>query len=276
MPATATEGYEIPVGAENRKNGQLLPTTSVPSRERMNMRLCRPVAALVLFCALPAHAGPKLEFPVKNLVMDIGGVLVSLSPAEFTARMTPIAGSLEAPAFRAVVESFETGGASEAAFLSGLRALLPENRTLSDEDIASAWNSQIGAADCDAMRMLRALKSKGFKVFTLSTTNPLHVKVIEARMRGCFPGEERDALEAVFDRRFYTCELGLLKPSPAIYKKMLAQGGMEGAKTLFLDDSPGNVVGAQQAGLFSLLVPTIGAGPRYVDWLPKLVGEPAP
>lgn len=245
----------------------------------MSAILIRSVWVFAVLFALssgPAYAGPRLEFPVKNIVMDIGGVLVSLSTAEFTARMTPIAGSLEAPAFRAVVEAFETGGLTEKDFFSRLRGLRPENAALTDADISAAWNSQIAAADCDAMKMLRALKAKGFRVFTLSTTNPLHVKVIEARMRGCFPGEAEDALESVFDRRFYTPGLGLLKPSPAIYKKVLSEGAMEGGKTLFIDDSPANVIGAQQAGLFSLLVPSIGAGPRYAEWLPKLVGEPAP
>ena len=221
-----------------------------------------------------AHAGPKLNFPAKYIVFDIGDVLVALRLDEWKARMLPIAGALDDPDFRAVVEAFETGKSDRAEFIRGLRGLRPENKDLRDQDIITAWNSQLGDADCGALRKVRELKEGGFKTYALSTTNPLHIPLIEERMRGCFPGEKSDPLALLFDKRFYTPDLGMLKPDPAIYRKIVAAGAMDPARTLFLDDSPSNVIGAQQAGIFALLVPIMGQGPRYFDWLPKILPEP--
>jgi len=225
-----------------------------------------------MFCGAPnATAGPKLNFPAEHIVFDIGDVLVSLNISEWKARMLPIAGKLDDPQFRSVVENFETGKLTKAAFVEGLRALRPENRGLSDRDITDAWNSQLGGVDCEAVRAVRALKEKGFKTYTLSTTNPLHVELIEEKMRSCFGKTDEDPLRLVFDKRYYTVTLGLLKPDPAIYKKMVADGNMDPAKTLFLDDSPANVIGAQQAGIYSLFIQE-GADSKFPEWLPRLLG----
>lgn len=233
------------------------------------------VAACILAarCLFPggAQARPVLRFPVKNIVFDIGGVLTALNIETFKARMTPIAGSFDAPAFHAAIEKFETGKLAPEQFIAALRDLNPANKALKDEEIIAAWNSQIGAADCSALEMIRALKAKGLKTYVLSTTNPLAVKLIEAGFRSCFPQEKGDVLALLFDKRYYTADLGLLKPDPAIYAKVANDGSMNPKETLFLDDSPANVIGAQQAGLFSLLVPTIGEGPRFTLWLPKLL-----
>jgi putative hydrolase of the HAD superfamily len=44
------------------------------------------------------------------------------------------------------------------------------------------------------------------------------------------------------------------KPNPAIYHHALALLGVEPAAAVFLDDAPGNVVGARLAGLAAILV----------------------
>lgn len=238
------------------------------NRSRIFLGLC---GLAFLCCAPNAQAGPKLNFPAKHIVFDIGGVLVSLHDADFKSRMLPIAGALDAPEYRAIVEKFETGKLTKEQFVIALRQLLPANKNLSDADIIAAWDSQIGEPDCEALQMVRGLKEKGFKTYALSTTNPLHVKVIEAKMRSCFAKDGPDPLPLVFDKRYYTPDLGLLKPDPAIFKKVLADGKMDPAKTLFLDDSPANVIGAQQAGIFALSVPAIGTGPRFTGWLPRLL-----
>lgn len=201
------------------------------------------------------------------MVFDVGGVLIALDDAEFKSRMASITDAPDDPAYRAIVEKFETGKLDTAQFVAALRALRPANAALQDADIIASWNSQIGPADCAALRMVRKLKAKGLKTYLLSTTNPLGVKLIEERFRGCFPEEQGDALASLFDQRYYTFELGLLKPSPEIFKKMVKDGGMKAGETLFLDDSPANVIGAQQAGLYSLLV----TGPGFSQWLPRLV-----
>lgn len=50
-----------------------------------------------------------------------------------------------------------------------------------------------------------------------------------------------------------SAEIGLLKPDPAIYAHHAAAFGLGPAVTLFIDDSPANVAGAQEAGWQAVL-----------------------
>jgi putative hydrolase of the HAD superfamily len=53
--------------------------------------------------------------------------------------------------------------------------------------------------------------------------------------------------------RFYSCRLGLTKPDPAIYRKVLTAVGARPDDVTFVDDRPPNVAGAAEAGLQALL-----------------------
>jgi putative hydrolase of the HAD superfamily len=53
----------------------------------------------------------------------------------------------------------------------------------------------------------------------------------------------------VFDREFYSCELGCVKPSAAFFEAMLREAQLDPACTLFIDDRQDNVEAARACGL---------------------------
>jgi putative hydrolase of the HAD superfamily len=53
--------------------------------------------------------------------------------------------------------------------------------------------------------------------------------------------------------RFYSCRLGLTKPDPAIYQKVLTALDARPQDVTFVDDRPANVAGAAAVGLRALL-----------------------
>ncbi|HTV81467.1 MAG TPA: HAD family phosphatase [Acidobacteriaceae bacterium] len=55
-----------------------------------------------------------------------------------------------------------------------------------------------------------------------------------------------------FTQLTWSCELGIVKPDPAIYLYTCEQLSVAPADALFLDDKPENVRGAEQAGLSAL------------------------
>jgi 2-haloacid dehalogenase len=57
--------------------------------------------------------------------------------------------------------------------------------------------------------------------------------------------------------------VGLLKPDPEIYRRLLSGQGLNAADTLFIDDSPANVEGARAVGMHA--VPFHGAGRLRAD-----------
>ncbi len=58
---------------------------------------------------------------------------------------------------------------------------------------------------------------------------------------------------ALFHPRWFSCDLRATKPDPAVYARVLADLGAEGASVTFFDDRPDNVAGALQAGLHAVI-----------------------
>jgi putative hydrolase of the HAD superfamily len=56
-----------------------------------------------------------------------------------------------------------------------------------------------------------------------------------------------------FDHRTFSCELRTSKPAPEIYEHCLRGLGVAAEDTLFLDDRPANVQGAEAAGMHAIL-----------------------
>ena len=92
---------------------------------------------------------------------------------------------------------------------------------------------------------VRTLRTDGYRL-GLITNN---VREGSSMWRSLVPVDE------LFDVVVDSSEVGMRKPNPAIYHHALALlGDVPPEQAVFLDDSPGNVVGAQRAGLHAILV----------------------
>ena len=102
----------------------------------------------------------------------------------------------------------------------------------------------------------RRLKNDGYK--TAIVTN--NVREFGGQWRAML------ALDELFDAVVDSCEVGVRKPNPAIFRIALdALGGVEPERAVFLDDAPGNVDGARAAGLTGILVDDPGAALRELE-----------
>jgi len=105
---------------------------------------------------------------------------------------------------------------------------------------------------------VRTLRHEGYKL-GLITNN---VREGSAMWRSLVPVDE------LFDVVVDSSEVGMRKPNPAIYHHALALlGDVPPQEAVFLDDSPGNVVGAQRAGLHAILVDDPEAAVAALDAL---------
>ena len=92
---------------------------------------------------------------------------------------------------------------------------------------------------------IRHLRTDGYRT-GLVTNN---VKEASSQWRELVPVEE------LFDVIVDSSEVGMRKPNPAIFLHALELlGGVAPERAVFLDDAPGNVIGAQAAGLHGILV----------------------
>src|SRR5215207_4909928 len=92
---------------------------------------------------------------------------------------------------------------------------------------------------------IRMLRTDGYK--TALVTN--NVREAGPQWRDKVP------LDELFDVVVDSSEVGMRKPNPAIFVHTLELlGGVDPASAVFLDDHPGNVAGAERAGLHAILV----------------------
>ena len=113
----------------------------------------------------------------------------------------------------------------------------------------SAMRSFMGQLDVHEpmVELVQRLRQDGYR--TALVTN--NVKEAGAEWRAKLPMPLDELFEVVVD----SCEVGMRKPNPAIYQLALDElGGVEPDRAIFLDDAPGNVAGAQSAGLTAILV----------------------
>jgi putative hydrolase of the HAD superfamily len=94
-------------------------------------------------------------------------------------------------------------------------------------------------ANLGALDLAREIKARGVRTAILSNMPP----DLLCDMRKTF-----DWLDE-FEVQIWSCEHGVIKPDPAIYRICLDALGCQPHRALFFDDRPNNVEGARKAGM---------------------------
>ena len=178
--------------------------------------------------------------PVRNVVFDIGGVLLDWNPRHLYRGLVADPAEVEwfltevcTPEWNATLDA----GRSFDEACDELAAEHPEHAAL-----VHAWKRQdemiVGEVPGTA-EIVRSLRARSVPLFLL-TNMPTHV--FAARMVAY------DVLH-VFDGAVVSGDEGVLKPSHEIFRRLLDRFDLAAAETLFIDDSELNVEGARAAGL---------------------------
>lgn len=197
---------------------------------------------------------------MQHLLFDFGGVLVDLDKqrcinafAELGFDIVPYLGTFQQGGF---FSDFERGEISVSEFCDILREK-SNNPNLSDAQIVGAWERYLLDVPEERLEMLLRLKEK-YTLHVLSNTNPVHW---DMAVNGYFRYKGLQ-VEDFFDKIFLSCELGVEKPEPEIFEKVVAGIGCAPDDILFFDDSEVNCEAARRCGLQAVLAPAGSA------WLP--------
>jgi putative hydrolase of the HAD superfamily len=203
---------------------------------------------------------------VSNLILDFGGVIIDVD----YGRVVQVFRQLGIADFdrlysrqrqSRLFDAFEKGLISETEFRATLRRYLPP--AISDEEIDRAWNSMIGTIPQKRMDFLKEL-ARHYRLYLLSNTNIIHTRTITQRLNRQY-GE--NAFERLFQRIYYSFQIGLRKPEEAIYGRVMQENQLSYQDTLFIDDSEQHVEGARQAGLRALHLDV--SHTTLEEWLPS-------
>lgn len=120
---------------------------------------------------------------------------------------------------------------------------------ITDQQIDEAFNRFLVGIPEQKLTLLRQLH-KSYRLFMLSNTNPI---MFESRIPELFRIQGIN-IPDYFDKLYLSYQLGVTKPSPKIFEKIIADSGILPQETLFLDDSQKNIDAARKFGFQTYLV----------------------
>lgn len=177
---------------------------------------------------------------IKTVVFDLGGVLVDLDRdrciGAFRSLGMDAVADLINPYYPAeMIGRLERGDISFHEACDQMRQL-SGRQEVTDAQIAWAYGRFLVRIPVAKLRQIDALRERGIRTCVLSNNNPASMKYI----RRMFTADGK-TMDDYFDAVYLSYQLCELKPSEAIFRKMIAADGMLPAQTLFIDDGQRNV-----------------------------------
>ncbi len=184
---------------------------------------------------------------IDGVIFDYGEVLCLRQPAEVRSQLQKHSG-LDERTFNQ--QYWEQRGPYDGGHYSGERywqAIAGADAVaLSDEQVRRLIAlDTVGWSSLDPVMLdwARRLQQHGIKTAVLSNMQPDLLRHMQ----------EQFAWLRDFTHLTFSCNLGMMKPDPEIYRECLAGIGTIPARTLFIDDREENVDGARQAGMQAIL-----------------------
>lgn len=183
------------------------------------------------------------------IILDFGGVLFDIdydAPARAFKKLglenfeAIYAKANQTPLF----DQLETGKVSNEAFLEEVIRLGDLKASIAEAE--EAWNSILTGIPEIRVQIVHALKEKK-PLYLLSNTNAIHVQKFEQMMDETV-GLHR--FKSAFEKVYYSNAIGMKKPDPSTFLEVCKWNNLDPKRTLFIDDSPQHVSGAQEAGLY--------------------------
>ena len=131
---------------------------------------------------------------------------------------------------------------SESEFREGLRKLGKIN--LNDSKIDKIWNLGIVKINEELLNYIVSLNER-YSIMILSNTNSIHRKYFDTLVTNLY-GKN---FNQIFNRVYYSYELGLRKPEKEIYEFVVKDSGFLSNEILFFDDIKENIESCENVGM---------------------------
>ena len=179
---------------------------------------------------------------IKNIVFDMGGVLIHFKPAALLAHfdISPADRDLMLKeAFGSVAWiQLDRGTISAGEALEAMQANLPERLHPVAEELVNGW-WKLELRPMEGMeQLLGELKELGYGIYLLSNATLRQPEYFD-----------RIPASRYLDGRMVSAFHQLLKPQHEIFEAMLREFGLRAEECFFVDDSVANVEGAYCAGI---------------------------
>ncbi|MDO4271930.1 MAG: HAD family phosphatase [Candidatus Saccharibacteria bacterium] len=183
---------------------------------------------------------------IKNIVLDLGGVLFDDSLSCWNELLGRDASDVEAAVMAANYYWLcDVGKISMADYESilGDNPLIEDIRRVLDVDNYFITYPLI----TENYEYVRELKHQGYNIYLLSNIGDEHLKYVKSIINA----------DSLVDGAVYSCEEGMAKPDPAIFRLIMKRYNLDSSSTVFFDDKQRNVDAANETGLPARLFSSI-------------------
>jgi len=185
-----------------------------------------------------------------SIIFDYGGVIINIRYENTIAAFSKLSG-LEASHFytqnhqRSLFDDYESGRISSAEFRDGLRSLFKIDG--SDQALDDAWNALLLNIPQERIDLLKKL-GQHKRLFLLSNINEIHRVACDRIFDETF-GVEFGGIYSLFEKVYFSYEVGDRKPNPSIFKTVIQQQNLDPSRTVFIEDTLQHIEGAKTVGL---------------------------
>lgn len=189
---------------------------------------------------------------IETLVFDLGGVLLNLNKQACIDAFKSLGFEnvelyLNEYEQRGLFGQLEDGSLSAEQFHLAVQEILGSHVTTAQID--AAFNSFLQDIPEYKLDMLSELKQQ-YNILMLSNTNGI---MFDHICQGEF-SKQQLCVHDYFDELYLSYQMGCAKPNAEIFEQMIAQSGLNPARTLYLDDAPRNIEASLPFGFQTLLV----------------------
>lgn len=183
---------------------------------------------------------------IHAVILDLGGVILNIDPDRTVLKMKEIGLENFDQAYSSmkqnhIFDQLERGEMEESAFYQEIQQY--GKKTIPASALREAWNALLLDFPEERIAKIRKLKDQ-YPLFLLSNTNEIHYK----RYMCDFSDAFGFSFSELFEKTFFSHQLGLRKPDSAIFEFVKKAIPYASDKVLFIDDSQVNVESARDSG----------------------------
>lgn len=184
---------------------------------------------------------------VKNIIFDLGGVLVDIDPQKTARAFARLSDSdpvdiMELHKSQNFFVDYEKGLIDDATFRDNIRRFL--GKDIPDISIDKAWGAMLLDFPLSKITLLKKTREK-YRTFLLSNTNNIH----RLKFEKCFKDTARAGIHDYFENVHYSFKMHARKPDVDIFVRVLSENNLMSGETLLIDDSLPNIQTAASLGM---------------------------
>lgn len=185
---------------------------------------------------------------IKHIIFDLGNVLLNIDPLLTDKALR----ELNIPDFdkvysnlneKNIFHDLETNTISPRQFIDSIREA--SGLALEDFQIIDAWNALLLDFPLRRLQILQQLQLH-YDLVLLSNTNEIHEEYFNKLLH---KAHGIPNIGVFFDKVYYSHRVGMRKPNPAIFQRVIDDCAFKPEHTLFIDDLEQNTLAAESLGI---------------------------